>query len=81
VLAAQDVLLGGTGELLTIRHETTAPAAYAQGIRMALEALPRTRGVVVGLEHLLLGGRPDVPVAGPVIADRPSGQAATVSGA
>jgi 4-hydroxy-tetrahydrodipicolinate reductase len=81
VLATQDVLLGGTGELLTIRHETTAPTAYAQGIRMALDALPRTRGVVVGLEHLLFGGRPDAPSVGPVIADRPSGQAATVAGA
>jgi 4-hydroxy-tetrahydrodipicolinate reductase len=81
VQATQEVLLGGTGELLTIRHETTAPTAYAQGIRMALDALPRTRGVVVGLEHLLFGVRPDAPVAGPVIADRPSGQAATVSGA
>jgi 4-hydroxy-tetrahydrodipicolinate reductase len=81
VLATQDVLLGGTGEVLTIRHETTAPTAYAQGIRMALDALPRTRGVVVGLEHLLFGGRPDAPSVGPVIADRPSGQAATVAGA
>src|SRR3954447_1773795 len=81
VLAAQDVLLGGAGELLTIRHETTAPAAYAQGIRMALDALPRTRGVVVGLEHLLFGGRPDAPASGPSIADRPSGQAATITGA
>jgi hypothetical protein len=52
-----------------------------QGIRLALEALPGTRGVVVGLEHLLFGGQPDAPVPGPVIADRPSGQAATVSGA
>jgi 4-hydroxy-tetrahydrodipicolinate reductase len=81
VLATQDVLLGGTGEVLTIRHETTAATAYAQGIRMALDALPRTRGVVVGLDHLLLGGRPDTPAAGPAIADRPSGQAATVTGA
>jgi len=81
VVAAQDVLLGGPGEVLTIRHETTAPTAYRQGIRMALDALPRTRGVVVGLEHLLFGGRPDAPTTGPAIVDRPSGQAATVTGA
>src|SRR5919202_1158901 len=48
VLARQEVLLGGAGELLTIRHETTSPAAYTAGIRMALDALPTTRGVVIG---------------------------------
>lgn len=79
LLAAQDVVLGATGELLTIRHQTTAPSAYAQGIRLALDALPRTKGVVVGLEHLLFGVRPDAGTPGPVVADGPSGQAATVT--
>lgn len=79
VRATQDVLLGGTGEVLTIRHETTGPTAYVQGIRLALDALPRTRGVVVGLEHLLFGGRPDSTTPGPAIADGPSGQAATAT--
>jgi 4-hydroxy-tetrahydrodipicolinate reductase len=54
VLARQEVLLGGQGELLTIRTETTSPVAYAPGIRLALQALPRIAGVVVGLERLLL---------------------------
>lgn len=53
VLAKQDVLFGGPGEVLTISHETRSPAAYAAGIRLALEALPRLRGLVVGLEPLL----------------------------
>lgn len=53
VLAKQDVLFGGAGELLTIRHETLAPTAYAQGIRVAIRALPTLSGVVVGLEPLL----------------------------
>lgn len=53
VVAKQDVLFGGPGELLTIRHETIAPGAYAQGIRLALRALPGVSGVVVGLETLL----------------------------
>lgn len=54
VQATQDVLFGGTGELLTIRHETTSPAAYAAGIRLAITALPTMSGVTVGLEPLLL---------------------------
>lgn len=55
VQAKQDVLLGGPGELLTIRHETTSPVAYAAGIRLAVGALPGLSGVTVGLETLLLG--------------------------
>jgi 4-hydroxy-tetrahydrodipicolinate reductase len=53
VLAKQDVLFGGTGELLTISHETVSPSAYAAGIRLAVRALPGLSGVTVGLESLL----------------------------
>ena len=55
VQAQQSVLLGGPGELLTLKHETTSPVAYAAGIRLALRALPGLSGVVVGLEPLLAG--------------------------
>lgn len=55
VLAKQDVLFGGAGELLTITHQTQSPAAYAAGIRLAIDALPTLSGVVVGLEALLFG--------------------------
>lgn len=55
VQARQEVLLGGPGELLTIRHETTSPVAYAAGIRLAITALPGLSGVTVGLDSLLLG--------------------------
>ncbi|WP_345479584.1 4-hydroxy-tetrahydrodipicolinate reductase [Amnibacterium soli] len=54
VQAKQDVLFGGPGELLTVRHETTSPVAYAAGIRLAIAALPGLTGVTVGLESLLL---------------------------
>ena len=55
VLAKQDVLFGGAGELLTISHETQSRSAYEAGIRLAVGALPRLSGVVVGLEALLFG--------------------------
>jgi 4-hydroxy-tetrahydrodipicolinate reductase len=55
VQAKQDVLFGGLGELLTIRHETTSHTAYAAGIRLAVAALPSLTGVTVGLEPLLFG--------------------------
>ena len=51
ILAQQDVLFGGDGETLTIRHETFSDASYEAGILLALRADPRhARGVVVGLE-------------------------------
>jgi 4-hydroxy-tetrahydrodipicolinate reductase len=53
VLAKQDVLFGGTGELLTISHEVGTHQAYEAGIRLALKAVPNVRGVLVGLDKLL----------------------------
>lgn len=53
VVARQEVIFGGTGELLSVVHDTISPAAYEQGIRLALAALPDAVGVTVGLEHLL----------------------------
>jgi 4-hydroxy-tetrahydrodipicolinate reductase len=53
VVAKQEVLLGGEGEVLTIGHETLSSAAYEAGILLALRALPAARGLTVGLDDLL----------------------------
>jgi 4-hydroxy-tetrahydrodipicolinate reductase len=53
VVAKQDVILGGVGEVLTISHETLAPSAYEAGIVIALKAAPQATGVVVGLDRLI----------------------------
>jgi 4-hydroxy-tetrahydrodipicolinate reductase len=53
VVAKQQVLLGGTGELLTISHDTLSQAAYEAGIRLALREVTGIRGVVVGLDSLM----------------------------
>jgi 4-hydroxy-tetrahydrodipicolinate reductase len=53
VVAKQDVIFGGTGEVLTISHETLAPTAYEAGILLALRAARTVRGVVVGLDKLI----------------------------
>jgi 4-hydroxy-tetrahydrodipicolinate reductase len=53
VVAKQDVVFGGNGEVLTISHETLAPSAYEAGILLALRAATSTRGVVVGLDKLI----------------------------
>lgn len=53
VVAKQDVLFGGNGEVLTISHETLSPSAYEAGILLALRATRTARGVTVGLDKLI----------------------------
>ncbi|MHB1172520.1 MAG: 4-hydroxy-tetrahydrodipicolinate reductase [Lacisediminihabitans sp.] len=53
VVARQDVIFGGNGEVLTLSHETLAPSAYEAGILLALRATVTARGVVVGLDKLI----------------------------
>ena len=53
VVAKQDVIFGGNGEVLTISHETLAPTAYEAGILLALRAARSARGVIVGLDKLI----------------------------
>lgn len=53
VVAKQDVIFGGTGEVLTISHDTLAPNAYEAGILVALRATSTARGVTVGLDKLI----------------------------
>ena len=53
VVAKQDVIFGGNGEVLTISHDTLAPSAYEAGILMALRAARTARGVIVGLDKLI----------------------------
>jgi 4-hydroxy-tetrahydrodipicolinate reductase len=54
LVAHQEVLLGGTGETLTIRHDTYSREAFAPGVLLALERLHTLPpGLTVGLEALL----------------------------
>jgi 4-hydroxy-tetrahydrodipicolinate reductase len=53
VVARQDTIFGGTGEVLTISHETLAPSSYEVGILIALRAVGTAQGVIVGLDKLI----------------------------
>ncbi|WP_348788165.1 4-hydroxy-tetrahydrodipicolinate reductase [Leifsonia sp. NPDC080035] len=53
VVAEQQVIFGGPGETLTIRHDTVGSEAYETGILLALRAAATTTGVVVGLDKLV----------------------------
>jgi 4-hydroxy-tetrahydrodipicolinate reductase len=54
LVAHQEVLVGGLGQVLTIRHDTTSREAFVPGVLLALERLPSLPpGLTVGLERLL----------------------------
>lgn len=60
VVAEQQVIFGGQGETLTIRHDTAGPEAYEAGILLAVRAAATATGVTVGLDKLV-----DLGIAGP----------------
>jgi 4-hydroxy-tetrahydrodipicolinate reductase len=54
LVAHQEVLLGGLGQVLTIRHDTTSREAFVPGVLLALEKLPSLpSGFTLGLDALL----------------------------
>jgi 4-hydroxy-tetrahydrodipicolinate reductase len=54
LVAHQEVLLGGQGQVLTIRHDTTSREAFVPGVLLALEKLPTLPpGLSLGLDALL----------------------------
>jgi 4-hydroxy-tetrahydrodipicolinate reductase len=54
LVAHQEVLFGGDGQLLTIRHDTFAREAFVPGVLLALEKLPTLPpGLTVGLDAVL----------------------------
>jgi 4-hydroxy-tetrahydrodipicolinate reductase len=54
LVAHQEVIFGAEGQLLTIRHDTTARESFADGVLLALAQLPELPpGLTVGLDALL----------------------------
>jgi 4-hydroxy-tetrahydrodipicolinate reductase len=54
LVAHQEVLFGGEGQLLTIRHDTLSREAFVPGVLLALDKLPTLPpGLTVGLDALL----------------------------
>jgi 4-hydroxy-tetrahydrodipicolinate reductase len=53
LVAHQEVLLGGQGETLTIRHDSTDRSSFMPGVLLAVRQVADRPGLTVGLEHLL----------------------------
>ena len=54
-MAHQEVLLGGHGETLTIRHDSLSRESFMPGVVMAVRAVPDRPGLTLGLEPILFG--------------------------
>jgi 4-hydroxy-tetrahydrodipicolinate reductase len=52
-VAHHEVVLGSTGEVLTIRHDSLDRSSFMAGVLMAVRRVPTMPGLTVGLEKLL----------------------------
>lgn len=53
LVAHQEVLFGGDGEILTIRHDSLDRSSFMPGVLLAVRAVGRRPGLTLGLENLL----------------------------
>jgi 4-hydroxy-tetrahydrodipicolinate reductase len=53
LVAHQEVVLGGAGESLTIRHDSYTRASFLPGVLLGVRSIAGRPGLTVGLEHLL----------------------------
>ena len=53
LVAHQEVLLGGSGESLTLRHDSYDRASFMPGVLLGVRSVAARPGLTVGLEHLL----------------------------
>jgi 4-hydroxy-tetrahydrodipicolinate reductase len=53
LVAHQEVLLGGDGETLTLRHDSLSRDSFMRGVLLAVRAVRSRTGLVVGLEALM----------------------------
>lgn len=55
LVAHQEVLFGGDGQLLTIRHDSLNRESFMPGVQLAVEKVLALKELVYGLEHMLEG--------------------------
>ena len=53
LLAHQEVIFGGPGETLTIRHDSLDRASFMQGVKLCAKSVRNLKGLTVGLDKIL----------------------------
>ncbi|MEO3945176.1 4-hydroxy-tetrahydrodipicolinate reductase [Gorillibacterium sp. CAU 1737] len=59
IFAQQEVLFGGDGQTLKIRHDSYDRAGYMPGVSVAVKRVMTERGLVYGIEHFLTSSEQD----------------------
>jgi len=53
LVASQEVVFGGTGQTLTIRHDSLDRTSFMPGVLLAVKRVATLPGLTVGLDSLL----------------------------
>jgi 4-hydroxy-tetrahydrodipicolinate reductase len=53
LVAHQEVIFGGVGQTLTIRHDSMDRTSFMPGVRLAVESVLKIDTLVYGLEHII----------------------------
>lgn len=53
LIAHQEVIFGGEGQTLTIRHDSMSRESFMPGVVLAIKTVPQSPGLTYGLEHYL----------------------------
>ena len=53
LVAHQEVIFGGLGQTLTVRHDTISRESFMPGVLLAVRKVAELDGLVVGLEHVI----------------------------
>jgi 4-hydroxy-tetrahydrodipicolinate reductase len=52
-VAHQEILFGGEGETLTIRHDSLDRKSFMPGVLLGIREISNRTGLIVGLENVL----------------------------
>ncbi len=53
LVAHQEIIFGGIGQVLSIRHDSIGRESFIPGVVLAAQRIKRAKGVVLGLENLI----------------------------
>jgi len=53
LIAHQEVIFGGAGQVYTLRHDTSDRACYMPGVLLSIRKVIELRSLVYGLEKIL----------------------------
>jgi len=70
LIAHQEVIFGGLGQTLTIRHDSSQRVSFMPGVMLAIKSVVSRPGLTVGLEPLLGLGEPDGQADSPPLPTR-----------